>query len=134
MNGWRTGLMKDIMRAARKITLWDLSVPTLLTDGAVEWKKSFVGAPGKQVPAVSGPLHEKNSKRITASKVSGSVALSSERCNGQLPFLASNNSSRLKEFLPVVPLRGMKVNEEYYASAASSHRAFPGVRTLGFCR
>ena len=76
MNGGRAGLMKDIMRAARKITLWDLSVPTLPADGAVDWKKSFVGALGKQVPAVSGPLHEENSKRITASKVSVSAASS----------------------------------------------------------
>ena len=74
MNGWRTGLRKDIILPVRKTTLKDPSVPTLPADAGVEMKGSFEGEPGKQIRAVSGPLREKDFKRITALKASASVA------------------------------------------------------------
>ena len=76
MNGWRTGLRKDIIIIVRKITLKDPSVPTLPADAGVEMKESFEAELGKRIRAVSGLLREKDFKRITALKASASAASS----------------------------------------------------------
>jgi len=76
MNGWRTGLRKDIIIIVRKITLKDPSVPTLPADAGVEMKESFEAELGKRIRTVSGLLREKDFKRITALKASASAALS----------------------------------------------------------
>ena len=82
MNGWRTGLRKDIIIIVRKITLKDPSVPTLPADAGVEMKESFEGGLGKQIRTVSGPLREKTFKRISALKASASAALSNRATPG----------------------------------------------------